>query len=234
MKIDWKSLKKFIDDTKLYKFVNYVELDTSYYVWIFYEGETFSSVLDKGTVECEVFVNQYKPLAVLKNDLTDDGIKFSRTMFVGRARMMHCLFTKITTSTTESNDSSGFVSVKIKNAQGQITQDSSLAVYTELDFCPHPTNGYGLYGGSIETLEDISSEFIVDAILAPDIPSQYGGSLYYIRNRILNQPRESLTRHAINVGDIPDGIPGSNVLRIRVKHEQGIQKKFQTEIQYYI
>jgi len=234
MKIDWKSLKKFIDNTGLYKFLNYVELDTSYYVWVFYEGESFSAVLDKGTADCEVFLRDYKPLAILKNDLTDDGIKFSRATFVGKSRMMHCLFTCIRTSTTESNDDTGFISVALKNSQHQIVQDGSQAVYTELSFCPHPTNGYGLYGGSIESLEDISSEVVANAILAPDIPSEFGGSLYFIRNRVLRIPREMLSRYAINVGEIPDSVVGANVLRIQLKHQVGIQIRFQTEIQYYI
>lgn len=234
MKIDWKSLKKFIDNTKLVKFLNYIELDTSYYVWIYYEGESFSSILDKGSVDCQVFVNDYKPYAVLKNDLTDDGIRFSRTMFVGRTRMMHCLFTCITTSQIQTNDTTGFINVVLKDAQQHVVQNPNQTVYTEINFCPHPTDGYGLYGGSIETLEDIDSDIVADAILAPDIPLSVGGQLYYIRNRLLNKPKENLTRHAINVGDVPGGVVGANVLRIQLKHDIGLQKRFQIEIQYYI
>jgi hypothetical protein len=233
MKIDWKSLKKFIDDTGLVKLLNYVELDTNYYIWMYYEGESFSSILDKGTVDCQVFIDDYKPYTVLKNDLTDDGIKFSRTMFVGRSRMMHCLFTNITTSTTQTNDDTGFITVVLRDSNKQITQDGSQAVYTELIFCPHPTAGYGLFGGSIETLEDIETEFVVCGILAPDFPVSVG-QLYFIRNKTLCIPREKLTRCAINVGDIPGGVIGANVLKIQIKHDMGIQKRFQTEIQYYI
>jgi hypothetical protein len=234
MKIDWKSLKKFLDDTQLVKFINYIELDTSYYVWIYYEGESFSSILDKGTVDCQVFISDYKPYAVLKNDLDEDGIKMSKTIFVGRSRMMHCLFTCITTSSTQTNDETGFITVVLKDAQHQIVQESSQAVYTEASFCPHPTDGYGLYGGAIEAIEDIDTDIIASAILAPDFPPSMGGQIYYIRNRLLNKPRENLSRHAINVGDVPGGVVGANVLRIQLKHDMGIQKRFQIEIQYYI
>jgi len=234
MRIDWKSLKKFLDDTKLYRFLNYIELDSSYYTWIFYEGETFSSILQKGSVECQIFENEYKKLAVLKNDLTDDGIKFSRTMFVGRQRMMHCLFSTITTSTMQTNDETGFISIKLRNSLGEITQISEEAVFTELDFCPGENVSYGLYGGSLESIDDLETEFIVNAILAPEIPRTFGGSLYFIRNRTLRIPKESLTRCAINVGDISGEVLGVNVLRIQIKHDAGLKKKFQAEIQYYL
>jgi len=238
MRIDWKSFKKFLDSTKLYRFLNYMELDASYYIWIYYEGESFAAMLDKGTVECEVFINQYKSLAILKNDLTEDGMKYSRTVFVGQMKMMLCLFSLIQTSTMNSNDDTGFITIRLRNSLGEITQVSSEAVYTEIDFCPHPTQGYGLYGGSIETVDDIEAEFLskflVNAILAPDIPASMGGQIYFIRNRSLRLPQDVVSRHAINVGDIPGGIPGINVLRISIKHEIGIKKKFQIEIQYYI
>jgi hypothetical protein len=234
MKIDWKSLKNFLDTTGLYKFLNYIELDVNYYVWLFYEGETFSTILDKGTIDCEVFISEYKNKSIIKNDITEDGMKFSRTVFVGKSRMMHCLFTSFTTSILQNNDSSGFITMRIRDLQKNIIQDSNEAVYTELDFCPHLTNGYGLHGGSIESMEDIDTEFVVNAILAPDIPSSYGGSLYFISNRVLKTPYENLQRSAINVGEIPGGIVGLNVVRVQIKHDKGIQKKFQVEIKYYI
>jgi hypothetical protein len=234
MKIDWRSLRKFIDDTKLYGFLNYIELDTNYYVWLLYQGESFASSLDKGTVDCHEFVRDYMPRAVLKNDLGDDGITISRTMFVGKSRMMHCLFVAITTSSTQTNDPTGMYTVVLKDAQQHVTDDPLLAVYTEINFCPHPTAGYGLYGGSIETLEDLDSDVIANACLAPEIPPEYGGQLYFIRNRLLNKPREHFSRYAINVGEIPEGFVGANVVRIQLKHEQALFRKFQIEIQYYI
>jgi len=234
MKIDWKSLKKFIDETGLYKFLNYVELDTSYYVWVYYEGESFSSGIDKGTVDCEVFVRDYKTRAVLKNDLSEDGIKMSRTTFVGRERMMRCLFTTFTTSIAQTNDPSGFITIHLRDSMGNLIQDGSLAYYTEVDFCPGVGIPYGLYGGGIETTEDINSEVIGDAFVAPDIPAQYGGNIKVICNRVLKLPREEFLRKAINVGDILAIAPGANVFRIRLKHEMGMQKRFQTEVQYYI
>jgi len=234
MKIDWKSLKSFIDVTKLYSYLNYIELDTNYYVWLLYQGESFSSSLDKGTVDCDEFIKDYMPRALIKNDLGDDGITISRTMFVGKSRMMHCLFVAITTSSTQTNDPTGMYYVVLKDSQSNITQDPALAVYTEINFCPHPTAGYGLFGGSIETLENLDSDVIANALLAPDIPPEYGGHLFFIRNRLLNKPIEHFSRYAINVGEIPGGVVGANVVRIQLKHDAGLSRKFQIEIQYYI
>ena len=83
-------------------------------------------------------------------------------------------------------------------------------------------------------MEDITSEVIGDAFVAPDIPAQYGGNIRVICNRVLKLPREEFLRKAINVGDILAVAPGANVFRIRLKHEMGMQKRFQTEVQYYI
>jgi len=236
MRIDWKSLKKFIDDTKLYKIINYVELDTSYYVWILYEGETFSSSLDKGSVDCEDFVKNYKPLAILKNDLAPDGVKFTRSMLVYVKRLYHCLFTKFTTSSTISNDETGFITMRMRDSQKQITEDPSQAVYTEIDFCLGVGVDCSLYGGSIEIIEDFDSEIVVNAIMAPDIPAEYGGSIYFIRNMIIyKKTNQVVSRISPNAGDITTyGIPGINVLRMQLKHDVGLQRQIQIEFRYFV
>jgi len=234
MRVDWKSLKDFLNNTELYGFTNYMELPNDFYVWIFYEGESFSVLLHKGSADCEDFVNNYKPRAILKNDLSEDGYKTSKTVFVGQARMMHCLFMQFVTSTAENNDTSGLIHMHTLDDQGHITTNPDDAVTTQMDFCASQTKNYGLHGGGLETMEDIEGEYIGEAILAPDIPAQYGGNLYFVRNRVLSTPREKLMKIAINVGEIPVEPAGFNVLRIHVKHPKGVQKKFQVEIQYYI
>jgi len=233
MRIDWPSLKKFIDDTELFAFVNYVELPVNFYVWLYYEGESFSTMLDKGTVECQDFTNNYKPRAILKNDLSDGGIKMAKTIFVGQDMMLHALFVAYTTSIAQTNDTTGFVSIRLRDENLNIIQDGSNAHYTEIDFCPGQSLAYGLYGGGLSTLEPIETDFVGDCIMAPDVPVQSGGQLYFVKNMLLAKPTDKAFINAINVGEIP-GIPGVNVVRIRLKHDKGIQKRFQAQIQYYI
>jgi hypothetical protein len=234
MRVDWKSLKSFLDKTKLFSFTNYMELPDNYYVWVYYEGESFSVMLQRGSEDCADFTTNYLPLAILKNDLSEDGYKTSKTVFVGQARMMHCLFVQFTTSTGINNDTSGLIHTHLLDDNEQITTNPEDVVTTQVDFCASRTQNYGLHGGGIETMEDIDGEFIVEAILAPDIPAQYGGNLYFVRNKVLVTPRENVSKLAINVGEIPHEPYGFNYLRIHVKHPKGIQKKFQLEIQYYI
>jgi hypothetical protein len=236
MRIDWKSLKKFIDDTKLNKIINYIELDTSYYVWILYEGETFSSMLEKGSVDCEVFINDYKPLAILKDDLAPDGVRFSRSMSVFIRRLYHCLFTKITTSTTETNDKSGFITSRIRNSQKQIIQDSSQATYTEVDFCLGVGVDCSLYGGSVEFFDEVNSEIVLNVVCAPDIPTEYGGSIFYLQNFVVyKKQNQVVSRSSPNAGDIiTNGVPGVNVLRFQFEHEMGMRKQVQVEFQYFV
>jgi hypothetical protein len=233
MKIDWLSLKTFIVNANLYRYVNCIELPTNYYVWLFYEGESFSIVLEKGTVNCEDFIANFKSQLIVKNDISDDGIKIIRTSFVGRVRMLHCFFVEFYTSTRGTNDDTGFITIRLRDAENNIITDESLAVITELDFCPGENLAYSLYGGGIQTIDEIDSDMTIDAILAPNIPVNQEGAIYFVKNKVLLQPKDNFFRNAINVGEIP-GVKDYNVLRTLIKHDKGIQKRLQAEIQYYI
>ena len=211
-----------------------METNTSYYVWLHYEGEIFSSLLDKNSVECEDFKRNYVPETLVKNDLASDGIRYSRAMFVGGARMLHALFVSYTTSIAETNDDTGFITIRLRDENRAITTNGDNAVYTEIDFCPGKGVAYGLYGGGLETMEDTYEDISGWSIIAPDIPQQYGGHIITINNRIFNKPREKFFRNAINVGDLPGDPDGINILRMLLKHGQGVKVKVQAEIQYYI
>jgi hypothetical protein len=233
MRIDWNSLKTFITNANLYNYINYVELPTSYYTWIAYQDESFAVMLDKGSADCQDFVNNFKSQAILKNDISSDGIQMTRTTFVGRSRMLHCLFVAFTTSTNIHNDDTGFIKMSLRDTKGDITTDGTRAFMTELDFCPGATVAYSLYVGGIQTLENLDMDVSVDAILAPDISVDQGGKVYFVKNKVIMKPEETFIRNAINAGDIA-GVKGYNVLRMLIKHAEGVQKRLQIEIQYYI
>ena len=232
MRIDWKTLKKFVVDTGLEHFINYLDMTNESYIWISYQNENFSCLLFKDTAEYEDFKNNFKEKAILKDDITSDGFKYSQTVFVGQQKMLRALFTTFTTSVCETNDDTGLITMQLRDENYQVTETSSEAVYSEINF--NPGKDYGLYGGGIETMESISGNFVGYGILAPEIPEEYGGKLYFIRNRIMDTPREKFFRNAINVGSISVDPLDAGTLRIGLKHEKGVRNLFQTEIQYYI
>jgi hypothetical protein len=233
MRIDWTSLKSFITKTELYNNINYVQMQTSYYIWLFYEGESFSVILTSGSVECEDFVKNFKDKAVLKNNIAEDGVQITRNTFIGRSRTLRVIYTTFKTSSFEQDDLSGFFTMQLRDENGIITQDVSQAVYTNVDFCPGDNVAYSFFGGGLETVDEISDLYYVNAILAPDVSVNLGGAVYFLRNKQIITPKDKFFRNAINAGDIP-GEKGYNVIRAQIKHPKGAQKKMQLEIQYYI
>jgi hypothetical protein len=233
MQVGWKTLKKFIDDTGLIQFLCYIEFDNEFYTWLSYQDQSFSVLLAKDTADCEDFVNNYKPRAVLKSDISEDGVSLSRVTHVVTGRFMRALFVLITTSTEQHNDDTGFVTVKMFDEQGNVTHDGAQAVKTALDFAPNYT--YELHGGGLQSFDQMASDFFVSGIIAPEIPAQMGGSVYVVRNYLLVQPKDDVFREGLGTGELvyDSQIPQKNVMRIEVKHQKGVQARFQVEIRYY-
>ena len=116
---------------------------------------------------------------------------------------------------------------------GEETDNSSEAVKTAVDF--EPPFDYEIYGGGIETLEDMSSEFYVSAIIAPTIAKENGGRIYNIRNQLLLQPRENVFKSGIGPAELfYTESQHTNLIRIQLSHDKNIQNKFQLELQYYV
>jgi hypothetical protein len=233
MRVDWNSLKTFINNTNLYKNINYFEMQSNYLVWLYYEGESFSTLLDKGSANCQEFISDFKSKAVLKNNIADDGIQMTRTTFVGRSRMLRCIFTNFQTSSFNLIDTSGLFTIKLKDENNNYTNNVQESTITELTFCPGKDVGYSMYGGGIQTLDDIDSEVYIDTILAPEISESNGGNIYFIKNRLIKPPSESFFINAINAGDVL-GIENYNIIRIIIRHNKGMNKKLQAQIQLYI
>ena len=230
MNVDWKSLKKFIDDTGLINFMNYFEFPNDVYVWVTYQEQNFSCLLSRNTADCEDFIKNYQPRAVLKNDISDDGMVITRNTHVLSGRIARDIFVVITTSNEQTNDDSGLFSVKLFDAQGHQTHDANQVVKTVVDF--GPTVDYEIYGGGVESLEEYDSDIYVSGIMAPGLP---GGNIYVVRNRLLKKPMDNIFSNGIGTGALTYNpqYPLANALRTEFKHVQGLQKRFQVEIQYY-
>jgi len=232
MRVDWKQLKGFIDETKLYNFINYFTLNDEVYVWMSYQNENFSCLLYNNTIEYEEFIDDYKDKAILKDDIEQDGIPIMRNTHVITGRIMHAIFAVIKTSTKNNNDKTGYITVKLFDSNGNETDLGSEAVKTAIDF---ETNfSYELSGGGIQCLSDLETNFYVSAVMAPDIPSEMGGSVYNVINKFLVLPKEDIFVAGIGPGYMTytEG-SHTNKLRIEISHDKGIEKKFQTEVQYY-
>lgn len=233
MKIGWKNLSDFIKNTKLYNFVNYIELIDGHYVWIYYQGETFSCMLSKGTHEYEEFENDIMPLSILKSDIANDGQTLTKIRHVMDGRYLNIMFVVFTTSTLEHNDTTGYFKVCMLDEEDKETTNSDDAVKTIVDFEPPFT--YEAYGGGIQTLEDMKNEsYYVSAIMLPHIPEEQGGMVYNIRNKLLVQPREEIFRGGFGAVELPyDATLHTNCIRIMMEHAKGEKNKFQLEMQYY-
>jgi hypothetical protein len=233
MRIDWKAFKKFLDDTELYNFLNYMELADNFYVWMTYQGETFNVTLEKATVDCEDFVNNYKSKAILKSDIANDGQSVTKITHVLYGRFLKDVFVKIKTSTKENNDVTGLFTVRLFDELNHETDISANVVKTAIDFCPNFT--YEIFGGGLESIDNLNSEFYVSAVIAPDIPSQQGGSLYYLINRYMLQPKQNVFVSGVGTAEVGynSQMPIASKLRIAINHDKGIQQNFQVELQYY-
>lgn len=232
MQINWGNFKKFIDDTELYHFVNYMYLTDNVFVWIAYQNENFSVILAVGDADYEDFEQNYKSKAILKNDITEDGVKFSRSTKVNLTRFFQSHFAVIETSTDYNSDHSNYTTVVRFDEDGKVTTIESETVKTTLDF--EPDFNYELYGGGTESIDELVDDYYVSAVVAPDVPSEYGGNLHVLRNKLLLKPFENIFRSGLGTRElIYDATTHSNKLRLEIKHEKGIKTKFQIEIQYY-
>jgi hypothetical protein len=233
MKLDWRNLKSFVSSNSLYNFLNYVDMPDNYYIWVAYQNENFYTILDKGSVDCEDFEKNFKPKAILKQDMAPDGQRVTKITHILAGRLLKALFTVMTTSTKTHNDVTGYISIKLYDENGSETNVGANAVKTCIDF--QPNFDYEIYGGGLSCLSDIVGDFYVSAIVAPAIPSEQGGTVYNVINKKILSPRESIFIAGVGTAEIKYNaqVPVANVMRIAISHGKGVQQSFQVELQYY-
>jgi hypothetical protein len=231
MRTDWKTFKKFVNDTGTEMYINFINSPDSYYVWLTYQNENISVLLSKATTECEDFVNNYKSKAILKKDLAEDGQKYSKITHVISGRLLKALYCVIETSSTVNNDVTGNITVVLFDAQGKPTTDNNKAVKTCVDFLPNRI--YEIFGGGLTSLESIHDEIYLSSLFAPDIPEY---KIYNVINKRIITPNESCFITGVGTAEIPyiESMPLINKMRIELTHEAGIKRKFQIELQYYM
>jgi len=234
MKVNWPTLRKFITDTNLYNFVNYFDIVTGLYVWISYQNENFSTILESGTVNWEDFNNNFKLKAILKNDINEDGISISKSRHVMYGRFFRAQFVLITTSTKVHNDETGYFVIKLIDENGNETNNENEAIKTCIDFSTPFT--YELYGDGIEMIDEfVSGEIILSTVLNPDLDNLLVGKKPLIINKVIVKCQEPIFKSATIPGEIPEKIQDqqTNCLRTIIQHPKGAHLRCQIEIQYY-
>jgi hypothetical protein len=233
MRVDWKTLKKFIEDTSLYHYTNYLEFPDETFVWISYQNQNFECLLSKGSQDFNDFDVNFKSKAVLKDDISNDGRPFARITHVKEGRYLHDYFVEFETSSKIINDNSGIFYVKLFDENGHETDDGTQAVKTCINFEPNYT--YELYGGGLETIDTMTEVFYASAIINPDVPENQGGNFVKIRNKRLLQPKENIFKSGFGTVEMKY-IEGyhTNAMRVDISHVKGIKQKFQYEVQFYL
>lgn len=224
--IKWKELKKFVDETKLYNFLNYLELETKdVYVWLDYQGMTFFLTLIYGTTDYEDFNKNYKTVAILKNDIADDGIRRTKMNRVTEGRFLKDIYMQFTTARKEYGDPSGLFYVKLFDKNEALTDDESIAVKTTVGFAPKYS--YDLYAGGLQTLEPLTENVYSSCTVA--------GSVVNIMNRKLAKPQDNFLIVGIGIVSLNyyEQMPILNTIETSFSHSAGCHVPLQIEFQIY-
>ena len=235
--IQWSEFKKFIIDTDLYNFLNFLKLDsTDYYVWFTYQGMTFYTMIMHGTTDYIDFTNNFKSKALLKNDISNDGYVETKVHKVAKGTYLQDVFVQVRTATKDLVDKTGAFSVKLLDSHGAVTEDSNIAVKTVIRFAPRYT--YQIYAGGVESLEDITEDVWIDTIIAPDIPRSVGGKVVNIVNRQLVKPHEKYVVFGTGPVMLPyNPLPSApfqiNIIDTILSHGAGYKLKVQIQLQTY-
>ena len=234
MNIDWKTFKKFVDDTETKQYINFVNLIDSYYLWLTYENQNLSVMLSKQSTDCEDFIKNYKPYIILKKDLAGDGQRYAKITHVESGRLLKALYCMVSTSSKQHNDKTGYISIKLYDSNGKSTDDESLAVETAVDF--FPKKAYEIYGGGVTNAGILEHDIYLSSIFAPDIPAEYGGSVQNVINKKILKPNESTFIYGVGTAEVSynEKVPAANKMRIKFSHPAGIKCGFQIELQYYM
>lgn len=75
--IEWRQLKKFIDDLSTPAMLNYFEYWESYWIWVNYQGKTLECTISKDGPDVAEFETNYKPLSQKK--VASDGTEVKAT-----------------------------------------------------------------------------------------------------------------------------------------------------------
>jgi len=236
--IDWTTMKGILSNT-LGAFLNYIDLGTSYYLWITLKSNRFylPSLL-KNTTDATDFETNYKANC----NVPEAAEVRIRTCAYGRKQHSRYIsFTTASQNTYTNNNALGVdwgdVTYIMLDATNAITTTNANAVQTWIDWMPNYS--YEVRGGQVfvpTTLTGDVDAWELHVIGAPDIPSSYGGNVPFVSNPHLKWclggvVDEDCSLDPATVTYYP-GMP-ANKIRFIIKHPAGEQVGFQIRLQIF-
>ena len=231
MKVSWSTLKNFLDTRKVP--AQYIDYTDYYHVFGIDNQMRLECMLDKApsdTTDLTDFETNYKPAANITVSDSDGATlmrpKQAQKGWSYQARGIEFVTSKLNSLVNDKFDGTawGDAVIKFYDSVGtELTTQSSITtscVETRVDFTP--TYDYEIIGGFINILAQPTTDcrlWIVGAPGIADIAMISGINLRFlsINERLVIDGRTSKRMNYNNP------IPGTNTLRLIIKHDAGIQ-----------
>ena len=242
IKIEWAQFETFTTARGLD--ILMLEDDNYYYLTAAEFGFTVICNIDKNATDKTVLnhfesahkslCNINKPFQIAKTAICSPGWTLNCLTFNYETSNLSSKHCKLSDGITDNSA----VTLKLFNAAGtEITtqEDADLyAVVTQIDFIP--TYTYEIIEGFIYIIEPPTTPIYAYAIGAPDIPTQYGGSVDLCTGgfdvRFLKNGPYVMDGRAVKKLTYIDGI-GANKIRFKTHHVAGIKCALQVRFGFY-
>lgn len=230
--VGWNTIKEFYTSNKEMVMLNYIDLDTHYYIWSeFRDQKIFCPELLKA--DASDFEVNYKGMCNKKEALRTR----ITTCEVGRsyqARFMQFITSNLTNPNKDHKDNplTDFSLKCIKKVEGEYVECTPTeATETWVEWEPsfhYEIIGGDLYMPSVLPVDEDAWKMYVIAV--PDIPEEYGGNKQFISNCAIKWHKGAVLNVdcSLNPKELQyNSIYHTNKLRLIIKHPQGSQAEFQ-------
>jgi hypothetical protein len=228
--LSWSVLKAFYIANKELVMLNYIDLDTHYYIWCdFRDQKMFCPELRKE--EASDFETNYKPICNKKEAFR------TRITTCELGRAYQARFMRFSSASTSNNNYdykdnllTDFVVKTIKKVDTnyvECTPSESTETWVEWE----PVFNYEIIGGILYVPANLpEGNWTLHVNAVPDLPEAYGGSKIFISNCDLTWFKGTIldVDCSLNPKELKyNNIYHSNKLRLIIKHPQGVQANFQ-------
>ena len=236
--VNWTHLKTF-HMSNLGCYMNCMEFDTYYYVWMCFRNQKFYiPQLLKGTPDCTDFETSFKSSC---NIPAAPEMRLSTCRY---GRRVHSRFISIHTATANGYNNDNYLDIDqgdviyiMVDADKNVTTNPSLCKETWLDW--EPLYSYEVAGGDIAipaTLPGDQDAWALHVIGAPDYPAAYGGSVQFICNPRLKWAVGTtlIEDESLNPANT-NYVPGYHFTKVRwmLKHPVGEVAEFQIHMRIF-
>jgi hypothetical protein len=240
IKLTWDEYTSFYDQNKTHTEMSYIEHSDRYDIWSDFRGvRVMVSNLQKSSTDGQEFESTYKAQA---NQPRFDRVRITTCQAGRKAHYRYIAFTTANQNAFNDDDedgvSMGGVTYVMRDSNGDVTTNNSLAVRTEIQFMP--TFDYEISGGKLSvpgTLagndENLWEAFVIGA---PDIPKSMGGSVRFLNNNRLkwSKGEHIMMDEQLNPAEISGAVsPVARKISVLITHPAGAQSEFQIMFKLY-